>query len=149
MLRGVSILCAVAAVGLLGWGAYSAFHARPGPDPVCFVTPTEYELGTVPVGDRVVTFAITNPAGKPRQIVGLAEGCWASVCFSSKHPDQITIPAGETFHYECELSIKEAGPFSAQVEIYLEEDGLRTVPLTVRGTAVAPRGESHASPPKP
>ncbi len=61
------------------------------------------------------------------------------MCFSSEHPDQVTISAGETFHYRCELAVHEPGPFVAELTIFLEDNGIREVTVTVRGTGVAPR----------
>ena len=56
------------------------------------------------------------------------------------------IPAGETFQYECELVVNEPGSFEAQIDIYMDENGLRKVTLTIRGVGVA-REASDA--PKP
>jgi hypothetical protein len=55
------------------------------------------------------------------------------------------IPAGVTFNYECKLSVENPGPFEAQLNIHLEENGIRTVTITVRGVAVAP-GAGNATP---
>jgi hypothetical protein len=145
MLRAASALCVVAALGLLAWAAYSARQSPPGPEPGFVVAPTEHDLGSVPLGDRVVTFTITNPAAGPRRILGAAGGCWGAVCFDSKHSTQIVIPAGETFTYECELSVGQARPFEAKIDLYLEDNGLRTVTLTVRGVGVAPGGKADGS----
>lgn len=74
MPRNFSILCAVAAVGLLGWVGYSALQPSPGPEQGFVVTPTEHDLGTVPLGTQTIRFSVTNSASQMRRIVGLAEG---------------------------------------------------------------------------
>ena len=70
------------------------------------------------------------------------------MCFSSKHHEQVTVGPGETFNYECVLSLKKPGPFEAKIAIFLEDNGIRIVELTVRGVAVASEGVPHDSPPK-
>lgn len=74
MLRAFSIICAVAAVGLLGWAGYSALQPEPGPEPAFVVAPAEHDLGAVPLGEHAVRFTVTNPADRARRIVGLREG---------------------------------------------------------------------------
>ena len=46
------------------------------------------------------------------------------------------MPAGATFEYHCELSLKRPGKFEGEMDIHLEDNGIRTVTLSVRGTAV-------------
>lgn len=71
------------------------------------------------------------------------------ICFSLKQRDPIVVPAGGTVAIECELDLKKAGRFEIEIDVHLEENGIRTVPVTVRGTALPRRGDAHASPPKP
>ena len=66
-------------------------------------------------------------------------------CFSSKHSGQVTVQPSETFIYTCELSIKKPGPFEAPMTLFLEENGIREVRLTVRGVGVASGRTSDAS----
>lgn len=73
MLRTISILCAVATLGLLAWATHSALRPAPNAEPAFIVSSTEQNIGTVSLGNRAVTFPITNPDSKPRRIVGLEE----------------------------------------------------------------------------
>ncbi len=61
-------------------------------------------------------------------------------CFGSKHKEQATVPPHGHLIYSCRLSILGEGPVEAYTELYLEDaDGIRTVPLTVKGVGVLPR----------
>ncbi len=126
--------CGAAAVACAALAAYEYFRPEPGPEPAWVVTPEVAELGTVPVGEHVVAFEMTNPADRPRRIVGLNEGCQGGVCLLSRHHEQITVPAGGTFRYECDVKVRQPGPFDLQIAVFLEDGGIRTVTLAARGT---------------
>ena len=57
-------------------------------------------------------------------------------CFSSKHREQITVPAGGTFEYGVKLSVKEPGKFESGLRLWFEDNGIRSVDIGVRGVAV-------------
>lgn len=59
------------------------------------------------------------------------------------------IPAGGTVEYPCELTVKGPGPFEAEIVLFLEDNGIREVTLTVRGVGVAPEGKTDAPPANP
>lgn len=61
----------------------------------------------------------------------------------------MAVPAGESVEYPCELSIKHPGPFEAEITLFLEDNGIREVTLSVKGVAVAAEGQSDAPPAKP
>ena len=131
----------IGCIGCLLASAAVAYWDRPSPlDPEFLVEPAEFELADLPLGRYELVVRITNPALIPRRIVGLKEYCAADTCCASKHPDQITIPPGATFEYHFELLVKRLGPIDTGMDIYFEENGIRTVTLRVTGTAVeAPR----------
>lgn len=56
----------------------------------------------------------------------------------------MSIPAGETFEYHCELQLKRPGPFEGVMAIHLEDNGIRTVTIAVSGTV---KGEIPDAPP--
>ncbi len=132
--RWAARVCGAAAVACAGLAAYEYSRPEPGPEPAWVVTPEVAELGAVPLGEHVVAFEMTNPADRPRRIVGLNEGCQGGVCLRSRHHDQITVPAGGTFRYECDVKVREPGPFDLQIAVFLEDGGIRTVTLAARGT---------------
>lgn len=146
MLRTLSIVCAVGALSLGAWAAYVAYQdsGAAAPDPPFIVEPIELDLGAVPLGERTIEFAITNPARKSRRIIGLAEGCSPGLCFSSNHHTQIVVQPGDTFRYGCKLTTKRPGRFEAEIDVHLEDNGVRTVALTVRGEAVATGGAPNS-----
>ncbi|MCU0706636.1 MAG: hypothetical protein MUF18_21990 [Fimbriiglobus sp.] len=61
-------------------------------------------------------------------------------CFRAKHREIITVGPGETFEYHVSLTVHRPGSFEAGIDLFLEENGIRTVELTVRGTCV---GNGH------
>ncbi len=56
----------------------------------------------------------------------------------------MSIPAGATFEYRCELDLKRPGPFEGMMNIHLEDNGIRTVTVAVSGTV---KGEIPDAPP--
>ncbi len=139
-LRWAARLCGLAAVvcGALAAVEYNRESQLPtGPEPAWVVTPAVADLGNVPVGEHIAVFEMTNPAPRPRRIVGLNEGCQGNVCILSRHHEQITVGAGETFRYECDVKVREPGPFDLRIAVFLEDGGIRTVEIGARGTGVA------------
>ena len=55
------------------------------------------------------------------------------------------VPAGESIEYPCELTVNDAGEFEAEIVLYLEDNGIREVTLTVRGVGVAAKGKTDVS----
>jgi hypothetical protein len=143
---GVSAAAAVAC-GAFAAVEYCREQRSPEPEPAWTVTPEAYDLGEVPFGERVVVFEITNPADRPREIVGLTEqGCIDGICLISGHQGRVTVPAGGTFRYECTVRVRSPGPFERQILVYLDEGGIRTVTLAARGTG---RAADATPPPRP
>lgn len=64
--------CALAAVALLGVGAYLALRSAE-PDPPLTVTEPERALGEVPLGRHPLTLAFVNQGRDERQILGIVE----------------------------------------------------------------------------
>ncbi len=61
----------------------------------------------------------------------------------------MTIPAGQTVEYPCELTVHKPGPFESEMVLFLEDNGIREVTLTVRGVGVAPEGKTNDPPANP
>jgi hypothetical protein len=63
------------AVLLLGGAVVSLLLSlRPAAESPMVVGPLDTDLGTTAPGSRTLMFTITNPADKPRRVIGLAEG---------------------------------------------------------------------------
>lgn len=138
---GLLVLAALAAVRPYpGWWGTAA----DGPDPP-LVIDAERDLGVVGLGESVVHFSITNPGSRPRRVVGFRESCRVN-CLSAEIPDQVTLPAGEVFHYPCRLRVRSPGPFEVEMALLVEDNGIREVTLTARGTGVAPEKRDDPKP---
>jgi hypothetical protein len=77
MYHTAAYFCAAAALVLAVWGVVLAFRDEPGAateEPAFVIDTPDRDLGTVPAGPVDVAFDITNPAGRPRRIIGFAEG---------------------------------------------------------------------------
>ncbi|QDU22131.1 hypothetical protein [Urbifossiella limnaea] len=135
-MRAAACLSGLAEVvcGVLAVVEYRREQRMNEPEPPWVVAPEVLDVGEVPVGDRVLTFEMTNPADRPRRIVGLNEGCAGTVCIRSRHHGQVTVGPGETFRYECDLKVREPGPFDLRIAVFLEDGGIRTVEIGARGT---------------
>jgi len=135
-MRWARWLCGLAAVvcGVLAAVEYAREQRMNRPEPPWVVAPEVADVGDVPVGDRVLTFEMTNPADRPRRIVGLNEGCQGTVCIRSRHHGQVTVGPGETFRYECDLKVREPGEFDLRIAVFLEDGGIRTVEIGAKGT---------------
>ena len=97
----------------------------------------------MPVGVRTITVSVTNPADRPRRVIGITEGCRpGGCCWKAVRAGQVSVAPGQTVPYELELTVGQPGPFETNVELYLEDKGIKAVSLTFRGTAVAPEKES-------
>lgn len=59
------------------------------------------------------------------------------------------VPAGGTAEYPCELTVKQPGPFAADITLFLEDNGIRAVTVSVKGVAVAAEGKPHDPPAMP
>ncbi len=103
------------------------------------VDPPERDLGEVPAGIRTVDFKITNTGTRDRRIVGMSgSACIPNCCFGPKEPfKNVPLPPGETFVYQCELDVKGTGPFEAPIKVYVDDNGLRTIEIKVRGVGIA------------
>jgi hypothetical protein len=100
------------------------------------------------IGTYEVVVRVANPTGRTCRIIGMLQGCRPNVCFRSKHAEPVEVPSGGTVTYACEVNITGSGPFEFPLYLYLEDNGIRAVDQTLRGTAVAPRDGIHGGNPK-
>ena len=136
----IRFLAVLATASFVGAGVDYVCKDSDSPLPPFLVSQTEFALSGVPAGDRELVVHFTNPAKTPRSIIGIREACEKNCCYFSKHYGPIAVGAGETAEYRVLLRVYRKGEFEAEINIYLEENGIRTVTLHVTGTAVeAPR----------
>jgi len=112
------------------------FVAPATPAPPFEIGQTEFSVGEIELGTHKLRTTINNPSKEPRRILGIASECAGNSCFTSTLETPVQVPPAGTFDLECELEVKAGGPIYAEVKIYLEENGIRTVTLRVTGTAV-------------
>lgn len=145
MTKWLARLFALAAVGCLATAGYLALRP-PTPEPPLEVRSADQDLGEVPLGVRDVTIVVHNPGRQPHRIIDSGGVCAPTCCVKPKHPEPITIAPGETAEISCELKVALPGPFKAEFPIFLDENGLQRVMVTVRGVGVAPAGKTNAPP---
>ena len=159
MFRILSVACAVAACGLLGWAGYTALHppadlpvatdgAGPSEEPAGLVVDgAEQDVGERPVGEHPVTFRVTNRSGRPGEVVGYPGACGRGCCLFVRDADRRAVPPGETIEVVGELDVRRPGPFEFEGELYLDDGGqLRTVRVRITGVGVGPKGKPDAPP---
>jgi hypothetical protein len=153
MYRASAIVCAVAACGLLGWAAYSAYTAADddssvmGGEGSLVVENAEQDLGELPVGEHVVVFRVINQSGQPAEVVGDPGQCGPGCCFFLREPDRVLVPPGGTVEVAGNLEVRRPEPFKFEGDLFLNDGGrLRTVRLKLTGVGVPARGQ-HATPP--
>jgi hypothetical protein len=61
----------------------------------------------------------------------------------------VTVGPSQTLEYQVVLTILKPEPFESGMALYLEDNGIREVTLTVRGVGVAPEGKTDDPRPKP
>jgi hypothetical protein len=70
----LSLFLLLSMVGLLGVAGYLTLRSDSEFLPPFVIEEPEHDLGELAVGVHDVIFRLTNPAEKPRRVIGLAEG---------------------------------------------------------------------------
>jgi hypothetical protein len=108
-----------------------------GPDDV-LVPNTDFRLEGVGPGEREVRVTIQNRSAKERRIVGATEACGNNCCVRPKYPGPMTIAPGGTGEFSILVLLSRSGTFEIHVELYLDDDGVRILPVTIAGTVLEP-----------
>jgi hypothetical protein len=74
MTAQLSRILLLAAVSLLGVAGYLALRPDSDALPPFVVEEADRDLGELTVGVHEVVFRLTNPADRPRRVIGLSEG---------------------------------------------------------------------------
>ena len=140
-MRTIIAISLIAACSCLGFAVYEYVFESPAmPPPECEISHTDFDAGIVLIGTYKFQTTISNPSREPRRIIGFVDECKPTCCFSHLQDAPILIPPAGSIVIDCELLVKTSGSIDAEIKIYLEENGIRTVTLRVTGTAVeAPR----------
>lgn len=144
---------ALAAVGLYQWQAVSDDPASESAGPHFVVRDPDPDLGLLVVGTTTeFAYDITNTGTAPVCIIGFeGSGCGTTWCITPRFHCGISdrsapIPPGETLRFPCELKITRPGPIDWTMALFIDDNGIHKVRLTVRGTAVAAEGPQNATP---
>ncbi len=135
------VCCTILAVGLLGIAGFLISRPTTTTEPPFQIDALERDLGKVPCTLHEVVIQVTNPADRPRTILGATEGCRGNVCYSASRSEATcAVAPGQTVPYKYELDVRQPGPFEIHLVMFLEDNGIREVPLVIRGIGVAPEG---------
>jgi hypothetical protein len=135
----MSLVAAMLAVGALAVGiAYLYSDRPPEPPPPFEVSPVAFTDLTLAPGVHPLTVHIRNPANVPRRILGFKTGCTEIYCTGAGYAEPITVPAGGEFDFQFLVQVQAAGPIDGGIELYLEDNGVRQVLVTIKGTALGP-----------
>lgn len=74
MPHAARLLSTMAAVLLTGAAVAVVLPSCTATEPPISIEPIAVDLRAVPTGPYTLTFTIANPAGRPRRVIGLAEG---------------------------------------------------------------------------
>jgi hypothetical protein len=140
----VCVILAIVGSAPAGYLIWEARESSPPADALVFES-TAIDVGNVPLGSIPVEFKIQNAGTSPRRIIGRLEVCSSRVCIGSGQPLDATIAANSSYNLICELHVQSLGPFESSLDVYLDDFGLRTVTLTVRGVGIAPGSAINGS----
>jgi hypothetical protein len=139
--RFLSTTLSLAGLVLLGLAAYAYFAPSVGPG--LMVAESDIEVCDCAAGEETsVVVHLHNSSGQSIRVLGLVT-CWGQNCrFGPKRSDDtFELPPGPS-DLECSLLVQQAGVFSSQLTLYIDDQGIRRIPLTVRGEARASGTES-------
>jgi hypothetical protein len=147
MTRSIVFALFFSALALAGLAAIDICCHRRGDEVSSFVIEKPcIEVGTVTVGSSIeVEYRITNRGKRPIHIVGCdGGGCGKSCCFGPKtnaevNSRQIAVNPGDTYIFPCELETRLPGPIVWKMTLFVQDERLHSVDLSISGTA-APAG---------
>jgi hypothetical protein len=131
---GAALLVLIAA-------AYQFFYGtHPGPSGVdgVLVPKTDFRLEGIGPGEHEVPVTVQNRSTEEHRIVGATEACGNNCCVRPKHTGPVSVAPGGTVEFPILIRLSRSGPFEIQVELYLDDDGVRVLPVTIAGTVLEP-----------
>ncbi|HEY1186181.1 MAG TPA: hypothetical protein VGE74_00930 [Gemmata sp.] len=137
-MKWLAVLAFLTAVGLLGWGVYE-YRLETRPVGRLEVERPERDLGECPIGKSQVVFRVTNGTDREAEVLGVPEACGPVCCLKATTAERLRIPPGGSADLVLDLLVGRPEPFEFSGNLYLNDNGFRTLKLTVRGTGVAPR----------
>jgi hypothetical protein len=132
MARGVSVIAAFSFLAGAIWVSLSSAPRTPG---LSFVQ-AELDLGQVPLSPQPAVFVVKNSSSKTLRVLNVAQTCTLNCCFSSRQEEYVLVLPHSEVEYVVEITVKAPGPFEIHTNVFVDDLGLRAVPVTIRGTGV-------------
>jgi hypothetical protein len=63
-----------------------------------------------------------------------------------KHNQLTIVPAGSIGSVSIKFTVYQPGPFECQIEVFLEDNGIRTTSVAFKGVGIAPEGLTNGKP---
>jgi hypothetical protein len=152
LLSAIAALIATGLVMLAGHSYRFAHQTKSelgSPAGVVVVEAAEQDVGERPLGKTQITFRLRNPSEHAAEVINLPETCGFTCCLKHGLSFPQPLPPGGSLDIACELLITAPGPFDFSNDLYLNDNGLRSVKLTVQGVGVAPGGKADDPARKP
>jgi hypothetical protein len=105
-------------------------------EPSVVLSPTERDIGIVPLGEHQFTVTVVNQGRHSTRIVGVSAACGRGCCYGPVVKSPVTLAAGETRSYPYRLAVKATGPFVAEITVYFADGGVVERMMTIRGIGV-------------
>lgn len=107
------------------------------PDEPLLVEFDDANFEHLPLGNHTFCVRITNPNSSPKRVLGLTTGCKANACFLTNHQQPVPILPGESITCSWSIELRSPGVFELPLTVFVEENGIRAVSRTIKGTAIA------------
>ena len=99
--------------------------------------PAERVVDGVPIRqDLTVRFIAINDTAATVRLVGSCGSCGPHGCIDGLG-FPLSVAAGSDYEFGVKFKVMQPGPFEQVLPVYVDHPHLRTIPVTVRGTAVA------------
>jgi len=134
--RCLLLAASAGCVALLGAGYYDLHHHGSAGQAALNVEQPEQILTGMAAGNTYdIAFQVVNRSGETRRIIGAEYGCGSGWGFRLKECCSVEVPPHGTVVVPFILDVRTPGPFEMSVPLYLDDDGLRVVVVTVKGVA--------------
>jgi hypothetical protein len=120
---------------------------QPTPKPALTLVDSVAVLGQIPVGEpHFAVFTFRNDGDAPAQVMNLEPTCSTKVCRGSYHKGPQTIAPQSEAQYLIEVKANAPGEIDIDAFLFVNDRGLRKVPIHISATAIANPEQINASP---
>ena len=117
---------------------YLYFAPAPSVDPRLLVAQTDFEVADCKAGkETAIVIPVQNASRNPVRVLSIVPSCGQNACCGPKRSEEsFDLPPGSS-NLECWVKASQSGPFSTRLTVYVDDDGVREILITLHGTAVA------------